>query len=61
MSTSKEKKKYISKSKFLIHLQAEQQQKSINSHTEQNETKKKYKFLNWKLDVATLNINGMKW
>ena len=39
MSTSKEKKKYISKSKFLMHLQAEQQQRSINSYTEQKQQK----------------------
>ena len=40
MSTSKKKKKYISKSKFLIYLQAEQQQRSINSYIEQKQQKR---------------------
>ena len=39
MSTSKEKKKYVSNLKFLIHLQAEQQ-RSIYSNTEEKQKKK---------------------
>ena len=37
MFTRKKKKKYISKSKFMVYLQAEQQQRSINSYTEQKQ------------------------
>ena len=59
MSTSKEKMKYIRKSKSDTYASGTITKKYKFLYWTET-TKKKYKFLNWKLCIATLNINGMK-